>query len=117
MSGEKKVAPEWYKRPEVDEEARKKFFDARTTLDHRQIVAELPAKMMLELGRLSITKKMSFNDFIEEILEEYLERQGVRWREAPDKLEEWLKYGPAASTGVTKATREYLKKLGVELEE
>ena len=68
--------------------------------------------MMMELGRRAIEKKKSFNDLIEEILEDYLESEGVNWREVSDNLEEWLTYGPILGTGITENTRSYIIQLG-----
>ncbi|MFQ5710771.1 MAG: hypothetical protein ACE5GD_03220 [Candidatus Geothermarchaeales archaeon] len=89
---EDKIVPQWYKRPEVDKEKRDEYYEKRAALQYREIMTEIPAKMLLELGKLAKDKGMDFNDFIEGILEQYLESQGIKWREEPDKVGEWEKY-------------------------
>lgn len=55
------------------------WFDRLITGNYKRIPAEIPGKMMLELGRMAQEKKMAFTDFIESILAEYLDRQGRKW--------------------------------------
>ncbi|NIN51645.1 MAG: hypothetical protein GTN80_00525 [Nitrososphaeria archaeon] len=89
---EEKIIPQWYKRPVVDKEKRDEFYEKRCSLQYREIMTEVPAKMLLELGKIAKDKGIGFNNFIEDILEQYLESQGIKWRETPDKVGEWEKY-------------------------
>jgi len=56
------------------------WFDRLITGNYKRISAEIPGKMMLALGRIAQEKGVPFTDFIEGILAEYLEKQGVNWK-------------------------------------
>ena len=88
---EKKKAEEvsgWYPRSiaaprELTEDEVKKvdeWFDRLIDGNYKRLPAEIPGKMMLALGRMAKEKGVPFTDFIEGILAEYLERQGIDWK-------------------------------------
>jgi len=89
---EEKIVPQWYRKTVVEKERRDRYYDRRVALQYREIMTEIPAKMLLELGKLAKDRGMGFNELIESILEKYLESQRIKWREAPDEVGEWKKY-------------------------
>ena len=83
MSDRKKEVSGWYVRPKVTPAQREEiqaWYEKRLQLNCRSLSAEIPGKMMLELGKLAQQRGVPFNDLIEGILGEYLERQGISWR-------------------------------------
>ena len=42
---------------------------------------EAPAKMICALGKLAQERGLSFQDLIEQILSDYLAKEGITWRE------------------------------------
>jgi len=54
-------------------------FDRLIKDNYKRLSAEIPGKMMLALGKLALAKGVPFTDFIEGILGEYLEKQGIDW--------------------------------------
>jgi len=68
----------------TEEEARKvdERFDRLIKGNYKRLPAEIPGKMMLALGKMALEKGMSFSDFIERILGEYLEKQGIDWQKS-----------------------------------
>ncbi len=64
------------------DEAKKvdEWYDRLIKGNYRRLSAEIPGKMMLALGKLAREKGVPFTDFIEGILAEYLERQGIDWK-------------------------------------
>ena len=88
MSNKKKTTEisGWYVRSKATAEEKQRiedWYDKRVRLNYRTIPVEAPGKMVLALGRLAQQKGMAgpqFSEFIEGILDEYLQRQGVDWR-------------------------------------
>ena len=68
----------------TEDEARKvcERFDRLIKGNYKRLPAEIPGKMMLALGKMALEKGMSFSDFIERILGEYLEKQGIDWQKS-----------------------------------
>lgn len=66
----------------TEDEAKKvdEWFDRLINSNYKRLPAEIPGKMMLALGKIAREKGISFTDFIEEILREYLEKQGIDWQ-------------------------------------
>lgn len=86
MAEEKKKLGEisgWYIKEKLTPEEEKKkmeevnaWWDRRINLHYRQVVAEIPAKMNLELGKLAYKAGRTFPELIEIILVDYLRSQG-----------------------------------------
>jgi len=55
-------------------------FDRLIKGNYKRLSAEIPGKMMLALGKMALEKGVPFTDFIEGILGEYLEKQGIDWK-------------------------------------
>jgi hypothetical protein len=76
----------WYARTRMTKEERTQidaWYDTRITLNYKTIPVEAPGKMVLALGELAQQHGMAgprFSEFIEGILDEYLQRQGIDWR-------------------------------------
>jgi len=66
----------------TDEQAKRvdEWFDRLIKGNYKRISAEIPGKMLLALGKMAKEKGIPFTDFIEGILAEYLERQGIDWK-------------------------------------
>ena len=66
----------------TEDEARKvdEQFDRLIKGNYKRLSAEIPGKMMLALGKMALEKGIPFTDFIEGILGEYLEKQGIDWK-------------------------------------
>ncbi len=66
----------------TEEEARRvdEQFDRLIKGNYKRLSAEIPGKMMLALGKMALEKGVPFTDFIEGILGEYLEKQGIDWQ-------------------------------------
>jgi hypothetical protein len=56
------------------------WYEKKHRLNYRTVPLEIPVKMMLALGKLSLEKRMNFSEFIEEILEGYLRGKKIPWR-------------------------------------
>jgi hypothetical protein len=56
------------------------WYEKKHRLNYRTVPLEIPGKMMLALGKLSLEKGMNFSEFIEEILDGYLRGKKVLWR-------------------------------------
>ena len=54
----------------------KAWWDRRVKLHYRQVVAEIPAKMNLELGKLAYKAGKTFPELAEIILADYMRSQG-----------------------------------------
>ena len=54
------------------------WYEKRHTMNYRTVPLEIPGKMLAALGKLSIERKIEFSVFIEEILDEYLKKQGIQ---------------------------------------
>ena len=65
----------------TEDEARKvdEQFDRLIKGNYKRLPAEIPGKMMLALGKMALEKEVPFSDFVEGILGEYLEKQGIDW--------------------------------------
>ena len=76
----------WYVRPRATAEEKRRvedWYDERVKLNYRTIPVEAPGKMILALGELAQQRGMAgpqFSEFIEGILDEYLQNQGIDWR-------------------------------------
>ena len=68
----------------TEEEAKKvdEWFDRLIEGNYKRLSAEIPGKMILALGKIAQEKGVLFTGFIEGILEEYLERQGIDWKKS-----------------------------------
>jgi len=66
----------------TEEEAKKvdEWFDRLIKGNYKRLSAEIPGKMMLALGKMALEKGVPFSDFIEGILGEYLNKQGINWQ-------------------------------------
>ena len=51
-----------------------RWYEKRHRLNYRTVPVEIPGKMMLALGRMAMKQQISFSQFIEKILEDYLRR-------------------------------------------
>lgn len=92
MAREKKEKTEeisgWYpqsiasRRGLTEDEAKKvdEHFDRLIKGNYKRLPAEIPGKMMLALGKMALETDVPFTDFIEGILGEYLEKQGIDWK-------------------------------------
>ena len=79
----------WYSKDKLtkeEEEARRRqvdeWYEKRIALNYRQIALEAPGKMVLALGRLAQERSLPFDQFVEGILADYLEREGIDWKQA-----------------------------------
>ena len=77
----------WYskstaQRKLTEDEAKRvdEWFDRLIKGNYKRLPAEIPGKMMLALGKIALEKGVPFTDLIEEILREYLEKQGIDWK-------------------------------------
>ena len=68
-----KLTPEEQKEKTEEVQA---WWDRRVKLHYRQLVAEIPAKMNLELGKLAYKAGKTFPEFVEVILADYMRNQG-----------------------------------------
>jgi hypothetical protein len=57
-----------------------KWYEKRYRLNYRTVPLEIPGKMMLALGKIALDQEMSFSEFIEGILDEYLRQKKVNWK-------------------------------------
>ena len=83
----KKEISGWYVQKELtpDEKAAQmqaveRWYEERSRLNYRTVPVEIPGKMMLALGRIAMDRGVSFSEFVEEILEDYLRQKKVRWK-------------------------------------
>ena len=89
MSGKKKLKEisGWYVKEKATAEEEKRieeWHDKRVKLNYKTIPIEAPGKMILALGQLAQKQGMAgprFSDFLEGVLDEYLQRQGIDWRQ------------------------------------
>ncbi len=54
------------------------WYEKRHTMNYRTVPLEIPGKMLAALGKLAIERKIEFSVFIEGILDEYLQKQGIQ---------------------------------------
>ncbi len=68
----------------TEDEAKRvdEWFDRLIKGNYKRLSAEIPGKMMLALGKMAQKKGVPFTDFIEGILGEYLEKQGIDWKKS-----------------------------------
>ena len=80
----------WYVKERATAEERQQvedWYDSRWRLNYKTVPVEAPGKMVLALGKLAREKGMEgprFSNFIEGILDEYLQSRGINWREQVD---------------------------------
>ena len=77
----------WYAKETLSQEEREAkmaainaWYEKRHTMNYRSVPLELPGKMLAAIGKMSMDQKIQLSDFIEEIIEDYLQKQGVQWR-------------------------------------
>lgn len=99
----------WYVKQEISpEEAERKrlevnaWWKRRVDLHYKTVVAEIPAKMNMELGKLAYKMGKTYPELIEIILADYMEKQGYNVKEffgdyeignyigKPFPIENWL---------------------------
>ena len=73
----------WYIKEKLTPEEQKKkmeevnaWWDRRIKLHYRQVVAEIPARMNLELGKLAYKGGKTYPELVEIILADYMRNQG-----------------------------------------
>ena len=83
----KKEISGWYLQKELTPEEKaaqmrsvEGWYEKRSRLNYRTVPLEIPGKMMLALGRIAMEQGVSFSEFIEGILEDYLRQKKVRWK-------------------------------------
>ena len=77
----------WYAKETLSREEREAkmaainaWYEKRHTMNYRTVPLELPGKMLAAIGKMSIDQEVQLSDFIESILEDYLQKKGVEWR-------------------------------------
>ena len=77
----------WYAKKTLSPEEREDkmaainaWYEKRYTMNYRTVPLELPGKMLAAIGKMSMDQDVQISDFIEEILEDYLQSKGVEWR-------------------------------------
>ncbi len=77
----------WYAKETLSPEEREAkmtainaWYEKRHTMNYRTVPLELPGKMLAAIGKMSMDQDVQISDFIEEILESYLQSKGVEWR-------------------------------------
>ena len=77
----------WYVQKELTPEEKaaqmrsvEDWYEKRSRLNYRTVPLEIPGKMMLALGRIAMDRGVSFSEFIEGVLEDYLRQKKVRWK-------------------------------------
>ena len=77
----------WYVQKELTPEEKaaqmrsvERWYEKRSRLNYRTVPLEIPGKTMLALGRIALDRGISFSEFIEGILEDYLREKKVRWK-------------------------------------
>lgn len=73
----KKLSPEEHAARMADVNA---WYEKQHAMNYRTVPIEIPGKMLAALGKLAMEQKVPFSEFIEEILDQYLKRQGTPWR-------------------------------------
>ena len=83
----KKEISGWYLQKELTPEEKaaqmrsvEGWYEKRSRLNYRTVPLEIPGKMMLAFGRIAMDRGVSFSEFIEGILEDYLRQKKVRWK-------------------------------------
>ena len=77
----------WYAKETLSQEEREAkmaainaWYEKRHTMNYRTVPLELPGKMLAAIGKMSMDQDVQISDFIESILEDYLQNKGVKWR-------------------------------------
>ena len=77
----------WYARERMSEaESLEKatrieaWYGNKVSLNYRTVPVEVPGRMLAALGSLARDAGQGFSEFVEAILEDYLEKKGVRWQ-------------------------------------
>ena len=77
----------WYAKETLSREEREAkmaaidaWYEKRHTMNYRTVPLELPGKMLAAIGKMSMDQDVQLSDFIESILEAYLQNKGVKWR-------------------------------------
>ncbi len=77
----------WYAKETLSQEEREakmaaieEWYEKRHTMNYRTVPLELPGKMLAAIGKMSMDQDIQISDFIESILEDYLQNKGVKWR-------------------------------------
>ncbi len=77
----------WYAKETLSPEEREAkmaaieaWYEKRHTMNYRTVPLELPGKMLAAIGKMSMDQDIQISDFIESILEDYLQNKGVEWR-------------------------------------
>jgi len=77
----------WYAKETLSPEEREAkmatinaWYEKRHTMNYRTVPLELPGKMLAAIGKMSMDQDIQISDFLEEILEDYLQSKGVEWR-------------------------------------
>jgi hypothetical protein len=85
--GKKKEISGWYVQEKLTPEEKAAqvkavgdWYERKQRLNYRTVPLEIPGKMMLALGKLSLEKGMDFSEFIEEILDGYLRGKKIPWK-------------------------------------
>jgi len=73
-----KLSPEEHAARTADVDA---WYEKQHTMNYRTVPLEIPGKMLATLGRLAIEQEMQFSEFIEGILDEYLAKKEIPWRD------------------------------------
>ncbi len=120
MSTERKSVKEvsgWYIKEELPpEEAEKKkqeiatWWTRRVDLHYKSVVAEIPAKMNLELGKIAYKMNKTFPELIEIVLADYLKNRGYDLKEFFGDYEVGNHYGKPFPSENWLEKKETLKK-------
>ncbi len=77
----------WYAKETLSQEEREAkmaaieaWYEKRHTMNYRTVPLKLPGKMLAAIGKMSMDQDVQISDFIESILEDYLQSKGVEWR-------------------------------------
>ena len=77
----------WYAKETLSQEERdakmaaiNAWYEKRHTMNYRSVPLELPGKMLAAIGKMSMDQNIELSDLIEEIIDEYLKKKGIKWR-------------------------------------
>ena len=73
----------WYTADLPDEKEKQQveeWYDKIIQHDYRGVSVEAPSKMILALGKLAQEEELSFQDFVEKVLADYLHNRGIDWK-------------------------------------
>jgi hypothetical protein len=78
----------WYAKERMSEAERlekaariEAWYENKVSLNYRTVPVEVPGRMLAALGSLAMDTGQGFSEFIEAILEDYLEKKGIQWQE------------------------------------